>query len=427
MLLHSGVRSTGACVATPPSTTPQPSVTTTTPTPCDCVYNLHDPNLCSPDANCPNTGNEFTFERRADNMCYAIINCPANSKIAVRYSSGISQRDIPLQDFRNTHNIACTANKWTVYDATNTARDITHIVCQIPKARGVPIRSKPVLSRQYDIPEETNREEEHGRREDTDREPKTPVHQALKERVVEERKDESKRTRREISSSPLQQPDVGKGEPVCSICSSSAIQAIERGCFPDDFYCTRAQIESTFNASSGCTDLSIKCPGDQIQLTLDAGSTVIAYSNEVRCDGGWNLIDDNLVSHRIVSMKCLNNGLRPYLSDKLTGECSCAQPVQVRSCVNNHGPCEETVADRSPNGCFATVPCRQGHVAVIHERGDATEVRERFAVNDTLTMMCANDKWLIKEEEKQIHLQQNDVLSCTVSSEISSNSTASSE
>ncbi|WKY11785.1 hypothetical protein Q1695_003391 [Nippostrongylus brasiliensis] len=288
---------------------------------CDCVYNLHDPNLCSPDANCPNTGNEFTFERRADNMCYAIINCPANSKIAVRYSSGISQRDIPLQDFRNTHNIACTANKWTVYDATNTARDITHIVCQIPKAR----------------------------------------------------------------------------EPVCSICSSSAIQAIERGCFPDDFYCTRAQIESTFNASSGCTDLSIKCPGDQIQLTLDAGSTVIAYSNEVRCDGGWNLIDDNLVSHRIVSMKCLNNeikigekelitGLRPYLSDKLTGECSCAQPVQ-----------------------------------------DATEVRERFAVNDTLTMMCANDKWLIKEEEKQIHLQQNDVLSCTVSSEISSNSTASSE
>ncbi|VDL62822.1 unnamed protein product [Nippostrongylus brasiliensis] len=304
-------------------------------------------------------------------MCYAIINCPANSKIAVRYSSGISQRDIPLQDFRNTHNIACTANKWTVYDATNTARDITHIVCQIPKARG---------------------------------EPKTPVHQALKERVVEERK-----------------------EPVCSICSSSAIQAIERGCFPDDFYCTRAQIESTFNASSGCTDLSIKCPGDQIQLTLDAGSTVIAHPEEVRCDGGWNLIDDNLVSHRIVSMKCLNNGLRPYLSDMLTGECSCAQPVQVRSCVNNHGPCEETVADRSPNGCFATVPCRQGHVAVIHERGDATEVRERFAVNDTLTMMCANDKWLIKEEEKQIHLQQNDVLSCTVSSEISSNSTASSE
>ncbi|KAK6037338.1 hypothetical protein COOONC_25157, partial [Cooperia oncophora] len=147
----------------------------------------------------------------------------------------------------------------------------------------------------------------------------------------------------------------------CSACSPAATYIADQHHCPDEFHCTAARIEKKLNVSSGCEQLTVECPGAEMQVLLEAGKYKTICPANVRCDGEWTLFDEDHKAQRIVNMMCLNRVPR------LETKCSCWKPLHVQLCTG--AICKETTAGFSPDGCIAQFPCDRGTHLKIARKG----------------------------------------------------------
>lgn len=366
-LCCSGMRPTPTPSPIPPSTAPTTvTYTTTTPPaldPCNCDFNLYDPNLCTPDTTCPNTGNEFTFQR-VGGRCFAVCNCPDNARIAVRLTSGgISIRDILVPAFIAQYTVECINRVWTIKQRGGTAQPFDRIVCQIPRTTG---RGEPFEK----------------------------AEQYLQPAMV-----------RPLADFNQEAAIVGAFE-TCTVCTSFATRGIEHHRCPDDFRCSNVEIKSKFIASSQCPYHTVECPESKMQVKLDTGAVMTTFTRNVLCNGEWTAVDDGHVTHRVVGMVCLTKALRSERN------CTCWLPLPLQSCMDDSS-CKQLAADVSPDGCIARVSCGEQHHMQIEskKKEGESDVREVATEGDVI-LTCSEGVWQLKSEESMISLSQDDVLSC---------------
>ncbi|KHJ92447.1 hypothetical protein OESDEN_07665 [Oesophagostomum dentatum] len=95
-----------------------------------------------------------------------------------------------------------------------------------------------------------------------------------------------------------------RSPPTCKRCSAITNDPNSVRC-PQDRNCSEPIVKNIETAAN-CETSVVECPGSDLMIQLKSGSSMIVYSQDVRCDGEWTF-DDGHLSHPVENMLCLSS------------------------------------------------------------------------------------------------------------------------
>ncbi|KAL6742461.1 hypothetical protein Aduo_015609 [Ancylostoma duodenale] len=196
------------------------------------------------------------------------------------------------------------------------------------------------------------------------------------------------------------------GTAICKTCSP--LHDIPVGSCPQNYECSTPIIGTKTDDISNCKYSMVECPGTDLLVQLKSGTSTMIYPEDVRCGEQWTF-DDGQNTHQIESMTCLSK----VPQRQPASNCSCSYPAPRQICMSLTA-CGDVTPGKSFNDCTSKLHCLQGNHLFIRRRKENGELdsREHVVAGDNPRLLCTNGMWLLSNDDKQIRLEKNEVISC---------------
>ncbi|EYC37973.1 hypothetical protein Y032_0753g2072 [Ancylostoma ceylanicum] len=202
---------------------------------------------------------------------------------------------------------------------------------------------------------------------------------------------------------------VAHGAATCKTCSPPRGIPVDN--CPQNYECFSPIIGTKTDATSSCKYSVVECPESNLLVQLESGTSMVIYPEDVRCDVQW-MFDDDQHTHQIESMTCLSRAPE----QNPASNCTCSYPAPRQICMSPTA-CGDVVPARSLDDCTSKLHCLKGNHIFIRRRQENGELdsREHVVAGNNPQVLCTNGIWLLSNNDQEIHLERNEVISCETS------------